>query len=310
MSLIRGLKVDTQRPLDEVRVVKNIASISTLGTDNYLAYLYYKNLVVHCLEENVYYQWRVPKDEDEVGLLPSNFVYPSGIIEYGMDYSGLVFNFFLEPNLNNIAIANLGTGASIYKDFTLVANTKTFNLKKLKSTGGTVTITELANEINFEVDIDVNITAGANIVVTVPTPNNFVIEATLPTPSAPTELVDGDTTTVSGNGSVSTPYKVEVVNLQKVIDSFPYTLSDTDDKYTIFIDNNTYDGIINVPDTLPDNFSVAFIQKGTGDVTITPTGTSVINTAIGYKIKGQYYWALLEKELNTVTYYLIGNTKI
>ena len=84
----------------------------------------------------------------------------------------------------------------------------------------------------------------------------------------------------------------------------------SDDKHTIFVDNNISNVVINVPDTLVNNFSVAFVQKGTGDVTITPTGTSVINSALGYKIKGQYYWALLEKELNTVTYYLIGNTKL
>ena len=206
--------------------------------------------------------------------------------------------------------ANVGLGASVYKDITIVGNNTQFNHKKLKSIGGTVTITEETDEINFEVEVipstDINITAGANVIVTEPTPNNFVIAST----DTIALLENSATTTVAGNGTLGNEYQVDVNNLQKVVNTFPYTLLNSDDKYTIFVDNGASNVVINVPDTLPSNFSVAFVQKGTGDVTITPTGTSVINSAIGYKIKGQYYWALLEKELNTVTYYLIGNTKL
>ena len=216
---------------------------------------------------------------------------------------------FIEANQKTYTVANVGTGVSVYKDSTTVGNNTQFNLKKLRSNGGTVLITELTDEINFEVvttPLDINITAGANIVVTEPTPNNFVISST----DNIALLENSATTTITGDGTLGNEYQVDVNNLQKVVSIFPYTLLDGDDKYTIFIDNGVSNVIINVPDTLPSNFSVAFVQKGTGDVTITPTGTSVINSALGYKIKGQYYWALLEKELNTVTYYLIGNTKL
>ena len=266
---------------------------------------------------------------------------------------------FVQANQKTYTVANVGTGVSVYKDSTTVGNNTQFNLKKLRSNKGTVLITELTDEINFEVvttPLDINITAGANIVVTEPTPNNFVISSTdinitaganvivtEPTPNnfvisstdinitaganvivtEPTPnnfvisstdnialLENSATTTITGDGTLGNEYQVDVNNLQKVIDTFPYLLVDGDDKYTIFIDNGVSNVIINVPNTLPSNFSAAFVQKGTGDVTITPTGTSVINSALGYKIKGQYYWALLEKELNTVTYYLIGNTKL
>ena len=241
---------------------------------------------------------------------------------------------FIEANQKTYTVANVGTGASVYKDSTTVGNNTQYNLKKLRSNGGTVLITELTDEINFEVvttPLDINITAGANIVVTEPTPNNFVISSTdinitaganvivtEPTPNnfviTATDTIalleDSETTTVVGDGTLGNEYQVDVNNLQKVVNTFPYTLLNSDDKYTIFVDNGASNVVINVPNTLSDNFSVAFIQKGTGDVTITPTGTSVINTAIGYKIKGQYYWALLEKEENTVAHYLIGNTKL
>ena len=217
---------------------------------------------------------------------------------------------FVVENQLTYSTANVGVGASVYKDSTTVGNNTQFNHKKLKSTGGTVIITEETNEINFEVETgtptDVNITAGANVIVTEPTPNNFVIAST----TVASLLENSATTTITGDGTLGNEYQVDVNNLQKVIDTFPYLLVDGDDKYTIFIDNGVANVVINVPDTLVDNFSVAFVQKGTGDVTVTPTGTSVINTPLGYKIKGQYYWALLEKELATVTHYLIGNTKL
>ena len=219
-----------------------------------------------------------------------------------------LLQFVLDSQLT-YSVANVGTGASVYKDSTTVGNNTQYNLKKLKSTGTTVVITELTDEINFEVvttPLDINITAGANVIVTEPTPNNFVISST----DNIALLENSATTTITGDGTLGNEYQVDVNNLQKVVSIFPYTLLDGDDKYTIFIDNGVSNVVINVPGTLPSNFSVAFVQKGTGDVTITPTGTSVINSALGYKIKGQYYWALLEKELNTVTYYLIGNTKL
>ena len=303
-----GLKITTQIPLDVKGYALNEATLAYLGVGDNLAFTYHEGLRVVCIEERKVYEWReVEAGEENTGLIAVDFTYPNSHIVYGIDYSNRTFNFF--KTKDNFEIVNVGTGAKVYKDSTIVGNNTQFNLKKLRSNGGTVLITELTNEINFEIGpvaTDINITAGANVTVSEPTPNNFVISST----DNIALLENSATTTVTGNGTLGNEYQVDVNNLQKVVNTFPYTLLNSDDKYTIFLENGASNVVINVPDTLPSNFSVAFVQKGTGDVTITPTGTSVINSALGYKIKGQYYWALLEKELNTVTHYLIGNTKL
>lgn len=206
---------------------------------------------------------------------------------------------------------NLGTGVNIYKG--LNTNTKKQEFYTLYSTNGSVTFTKeivgLAETGRISVVAtypDINILSGNNVIVTEPTPNNFVISST----DTIAILENSTTTTIIGDGTMGNEYQVDVNNLQKTVSTFPYTLSITDDKYTIFLNNATSNVVVNVPNTLPSNFTVAFIQEGTGEITISPSGTSVINTAIGYKIKGQYYWALLEKKINTNIYYLIGSTKV
>jgi hypothetical protein len=101
-------------------------------------------------------------------------------------------------------------------------------------------------------------------------------------------------------------------NLQKVITSFPYTLTNADDKYTIFVQNSSSDVTINVPNSLTNNFSCVFIQKGTGEVTIQSSGTATLlyPTDLENKIKYQYYWAMVEKEMATDVYYLMGSLKV
>jgi hypothetical protein len=125
-------------------------------------------------------------------------------------------------------------------------------------------------------------------------------------------LEDGYSTSVEGDGSLLDPYKVNLENLQKTINTFPYTLSDIDDKFTIFIDNGASNAVINVPDGLVANFSCVFIQEGTGNVTIPQSGTATLlypSTTLQNVIKGQYYWAMVEKKLSTNTYYLLGSLK-
>jgi hypothetical protein len=55
---------------------------------------------------------------------------------------------------------------------------------------------------------------------------------------------------------------------------------------------------------------VGFIQDGTGNVTFTPSGTTLNNAISGYKIKGQYDQAYLEQGATASIYYLLGNTKV
>ena len=98
------------------------------------------------------------------------------------------------------------------------------------------------------------------------------------------------------------------INLQKVITG-NYMLTSVDNDYTIFIDNGSSALNIIVSSGLPTNFSVGFIQEGTGIVSFVASGTT-INTANGLKIKGQNYQVFLEKKLATETFYLLGNVTI
>ena len=109
---------------------------------------------------------------------------------------------------------------------------------------------------------------------------------------------------------------IEINNLQKVI-TYPtdftgtnYTITNSDYNYVIFINNGTADVSITIDPTVSiSNFSVGFIQEGTGTVTHLTSGVTLINTT-GYKIKGQGYQTFIEKKLNTNIYYLLGNVKV
>lgn len=94
-------------------------------------------------------------------------------------------------------------------------------------------------------------------------------------------------------------------NLQKVITT-TYALTDADNDYTIFINNGATPITISLGAITIPNFSVGFIQEGTGDVTFSGAG---LGNPIGFKLKGQGYQAFIERKLSTATYYLLGNTK-
>lgn len=183
---------------------------------------------------------------------------------------------FIQSSQITYTGSNLGTGASVYKDTTSGVH----RFKKLKSTDSSVTLNEGSDDIDFSINED----------------QGFV--------------ENGTTTTVSGDGTSASPYSLEINNLQKVVSSFPYTLVDADDKQTIFVENGASNVVINVPNGLVNNFTCAFIQKGTGTVTIQSSGTATVSypsTTLQNIIKGQYYWAMVEKEIATDTYYLIGS---
>lgn len=105
-----------------------------------------------------------------------------------------------------------------------------------------------------------------------------------------------------------------ITNLQKVI-TYPgdftginYTVTNADNNYTIIVNNEATNITITIPSGLISKIGIGFIQKGTGDITFTPSGTT-INNPTGLKIKGQYYQTFLEQEVSTGIFYLLGNTK-
>lgn len=124
-----------------------------------------------------------------------------------------------------------------------------------------------------------------------------------------TKVTNGLTTIVSGNGTVATPFSIEVSNLQKVI-STSYTLTDADNNYTIFVNNASTPITITVDSGITiSNFCAGFIQEGTADITFAVSGVTLLNP-VGLKSKGQNYQTFIERKLNTSSYFLLGNTKV
>ena len=96
-------------------------------------------------------------------------------------------------------------------------------------------------------------------------------------------------------------------NLQRTITG-NITLADSDNNYTIIINNGSSAISITVPTGLSSKFCVGLSQKGTGTVTIVESSTTV-NNPIGKKIKGQYYNVYLEQIDASNEYLLGGDTK-
>lgn len=105
-------------------------------------------------------------------------------------------------------------------------------------------------------------------------------------------------------------------NLQSNVTVFTdsvYVLRPEDNNYTLIIETGGTNKAIEIPATgLPTKFAVAFIQKGEGDVLFTgAVGVTISTPIIGaYTLKGNKYFAYLEKEGTSNTYYLGGNIKV
>ncbi len=234
---------------------------------------------------------------------------------------------------NFFVIKNVGAGAKVFKQTNLIGEKE---LRTITSTNNSVIITEGVDTINLAVAssaiTDVCITSLDNTVTIVEEEGCFDLSVENPpicitstkntiaitenngcydldvTIDPPIELQNGVTTIVNGDGQV-TPYSTEIVNLQKVVSTFPYTLTSADDKYSIFINNGATDIIINVPNGLVNNFTCVFIQEGLGDVTIQQSGSATVlyPSTLQNKIKGQNYWAMVEKKQATNNYFLLGS---
>jgi hypothetical protein len=125
-----GLKITTQIPLNVKEFSKDEATLAYLGVDNNLAFTYHDQLEVLCLAEKSIYVWReVQIGEENTGLVPLDFTYPTGLpTVYDINYSGKKYNFFLKEYVTTdtlqdlIKIENVGTGAEVYKGFNSTTN--------------------------------------------------------------------------------------------------------------------------------------------------------------------------------------------
>ena len=265
-------------------------------------------------------------------------------ISFGIDSAQL--DAFVEANQNTSSVSNSGVGVALVSagvttgdntnypvktltsgdgSVTIIDNTTTVDLSAVQNPtilqqGTNVTITgtgTLANpfiisstDTNTVADgSETKINAGTNVSITglgtIASP--YIINST--DTNTPTLLENSLTTTVTGNGNVGSEYQIDVNNLQKTINTFPYTITDADDKHTIFVINGASNVTINVPSGLKDNLACAFIQEGTGTVTFVETGLTVLNfpSGLSKRIKDQNHWALLEKKLGDDIYYLGGS---
>jgi hypothetical protein len=99
-------------------------------------------------------------------------------------------------------------------------------------------------------------------------------------------------------------------NLQKLVFDTPYTLSEDDFNYVLFIMNGETNFTVNVPLSLPDNFCCGLIQKGESDVNFQAGLGVILVNPTGYKIRGKNHAVFIEKNLNTAEVNLLGDTKL
>ena len=228
-------------------------------------------------------------------------------ITFGIDEEAL--DTFIEENQKTYSVANVGIGANAYKDSTIVGDNTQFNFRSLTSTGGSITITQELDSINLEVDVE------PKTICLESKDNSVYIEYNEQTNCTNLEAkfyIDaGQSIDINGQGTDVNPYTISVENLQKTITTFPYTLSDEDDKFTIFVDNSVSNVEIIIPGGLVDNFSCVFVQMGSGEVVINtlPANDLYFPATLKNIVKGQYYWAMIERREDTAEFYLLGSLK-
>lgn len=117
-NILNGLFIPGQIPLDAKGVVPNTSYLLDLGINTEKPYYYYEGLVIYCVEERLYYEWREVTNTSTDLLLPESFTYPNNIVSNGITYSNRVFNFHLKPQ--TLAIASIGTNTPVYKGYNII----------------------------------------------------------------------------------------------------------------------------------------------------------------------------------------------
>lgn len=97
-------------------------------------------------------------------------------------------------------------------------------------------------------------------------------------------------------------------NLQRTVTS-SFTLENSDNNYTIIINNGASDITVTIPSGLTSKIAVGFIQQGTGDVTFVESSTTINSPSSFTKIKGQNFWCYIEQVSNSNVYQLTGSLK-
>lgn len=224
---------------------------------------------------------RVYKGVDGIGRKEiRSLVSPDGFLSIGLSTDNREIEFsintqvlkpFIQANQITYSASNVGTGASVYKEAIRTLDNVNLSFKKLKSQNGTITITEEANEINFAVSVDgseTKVTAGTSISVsgagTIASP--YVVANTAP--DQVVSITAGTGISISGSYptfSVTNTAPDQVVSLTgagstTISGSYPnFTISSTDNNTPVSIIGG---GATTVTGSYP-NFNVSSTDTNT-----------------------------------------------
>lgn len=222
---------------------------------------------------------RVYKGVDGIGRKEiRSLVSPDGFLSIGLSTDNREIEFtinetvlrdFVQDNQITYSASNVGTGAGVYRDAVRTADNVNITLKKIKSQGGSVVITDGADDINLEIDGSATkVTAGTAISVTgngtIATP--YVITNT--SPDQAVSISAGTGISISGSYptfSVTNTAPDQVVSLTgagstTISGSYPnFTISSTDNNTPVSI---TGGGATTVGGSYP-NFTVSSTDTNT-----------------------------------------------
>lgn len=171
-----GLRVPASLPLDAKLWVKSRVELESLGTDNNLAYTYYKGMRIYCANEKEIYEWMPVREGNSLGLsvlLDSDFTYPTGYIINEVNYGGVAYNLFRVPQAWDIVIPpppevpgvqNVGDGVDVYKGLSggnhQIRGVKTEVVKPTNpgqiNGSDTITFNAIVNGDNIEINLDLS----------------------------------------------------------------------------------------------------------------------------------------------------------
>lgn len=281
-NLTGGLRVQSQIPLDAKQYSPNETTLKNLGISNNLAFTYQQGLVVYCILEKTRWEWReVMQGESNTGLLSNDFIYPDGIITFGINYSLKRFNFF--PYVVNGTQGVKGDDGD-KGDAGEKGEQGDRGLQGIRGERG-IGINGINGLSSYAIALNEGF-VGSEV--------DWLLS-----------LVGQE----GPQGPQGNPGIDASNNLQKEITG-NYTLQDSDNNYTILVNNGVTNVKITYPGSLMENFCACFIQQGTGLVEIQNSGTGSIFTPTGFIIKGQNYNAYIEQIGLTSNAHLIGNLKI
>ena len=265
---------------------------------------------------------RVYKGVDGIGrkeirsITPTNAILTVGLstdnkeIEIGLDE--LILKDFIQDNQITYSASNVGTGAGVYKDAIRTGDNVNFSFKKIKSTDGTVIITEGTgtDDINLSVNgSETKVTAGTAISVsgigTVASP--YVISNT--SPDQIVAITAGTGISISGTYptfSVTNTAPDQVVSITgsgatSVSGSYPnFTVSSTDTNTTysagmgLGLTGTTFE-TVNLQKVITgssytitdadDNYEI-MVNNGATALTITVPASLKANIAVGFIQQG------------------------